>query len=268
MAQIERNRFGHYLALAVIAVVVLVYLTPIYWIVATSLKSPSDIIAQVPQFLFRVTFEHYQKLMPDEVPGLAYIFVAEALIGMFACFLPLRDMILARRFALLWNGVLIVTCLYALATTVNYNFLMLAIYTIIVFLLASPQRATNARRIRLSLIGAGVLAIVAICTLFAHGGSKYFHQLLNSIIIGFGSTLLAVGFGTLSAYAFSRFQSCRQGRSTLLHPQHTDASPRRRCYPNLLDVQRARTTRYPLWTYPALYHLQRFLCGLADERFH
>ena len=206
MAQIERNRFGHYLALAVIAVVVLVYLTPIYWIVATSLKSPSDIIAQVPQFLFRVTFEHYQKLMPDEVPGLAYIFVAEALIGMFACFLPLQDMILARRFALLWNGVLVVTCLYALATTVNYNFLMLAIYTIIVFLLASPQRATNARRIRLSLIGAGVLAIVAICTLFAHGGSKYFHQLLNSIIIGFGSTLLAVGFGTLSAYAFSRFK--------------------------------------------------------------
>ena len=70
----------------------------------------------------------------------------------------------------------------------------------------SPQRATDARRIRLSLVSAGVLAIVAICTLFAHGGSKYFHQLLNSIIIGFGSTLLAVGFGTLSAYAFSRFK--------------------------------------------------------------
>jgi multiple sugar transport system permease protein len=83
---------------------------------------------------------------------------------------------------------------------------MLAIYTVIVFLLASPQRATDARRIRLSLVGVGVLAIVAICTLFAHGGSKYFHQLLNSIIIGFGSTLLAVGFGTLSAYAFSRFK--------------------------------------------------------------
>ena len=129
MARIERNRFGHYLALAVIAVAVLVYLTPIYWIVATSLKSPSDIIAQVPQFLFRVTFEHYQKLMPDEVPGLTYVFIAEALIGMLACFLPLRDMTFARRFALLWNGLLILTCLYALATTINYNFLMLAIYT-------------------------------------------------------------------------------------------------------------------------------------------
>jgi multiple sugar transport system permease protein len=50
------------------------------------------------------------------------------------------------------------------------------------------------------------LAIVAVCASLVHGGSKYFHQLLNSIIIGFGSTLLAVGFGTLSAYAFSRFK--------------------------------------------------------------
>ena len=181
-------------------------MTPIYWIVATSLKSPADIIARVPQFLFQITFEHYQKLMPDEVPRLTYLFITEALIGMLACFLPFRNMVFARRFALLWNGLLILTCLYALATTINYNFLMLAIYTIIVFLLISPQRATDTQRIRLSLIGAGVLSIVAICTLFAHGGSKYFHQLLNSIIIGFGSTLLAVGFGTLSAYAFSRFK--------------------------------------------------------------
>ena len=133
MARIERNRFGHYLALAVIAVAVLVYLTPIYWIVATSLKSPADIIARVPQFLFQITFEHYQKLMPDEVPGLTYLFIAEMLIGMLACLLPFRNMVFARRFALLWNGLLILTCLYALATTVNYNFLMLAIYTIIVF---------------------------------------------------------------------------------------------------------------------------------------
>ncbi len=206
MAQIERNRLGHYLALAVIGVAVLVYLTPIYWIVVTSLKSPSDIIAQVPQFLFRVTFEHYQKLMPDEVPGLTYVFIVKALIGMFASFLPFRDMVFARRFALLWNCLLILICLYAFVTTINYNFLMLAIYTIVAYLLISPQRATDVRRVRLSLIGAGVLSIVAICILFAHGGSKYFHQLLNSIIIGFGSTLLAVGFGTLSAYAFSRFK--------------------------------------------------------------
>ena len=68
MAQIERSRFGHYLALVVIVAAVLVYLTPIYWIVATSLKSPSDIIARVPQFLFQVTLEHYQKLMPRKSP--------------------------------------------------------------------------------------------------------------------------------------------------------------------------------------------------------
>ena len=40
----------------------------------------------------------------------------------------------------------------------------------------------------------------------ANGGSKYFYQLLNSIIIGGGSTILAVGLGTLAAYAFSRFE--------------------------------------------------------------
>ena len=206
MPQIERNKFGHYVALVVIVVIVLIYLTPIYWIVATSLKSPADIIAQIPQFLFQVTFEHYQKLMPDKIPGLTYLFIVEALIGILACFLPVRNIVFARRFAFLWNGLLILTCLYALVTTVNYNFLMLSIYTIVVLLLISPQRSTDARRVRLSLVGASVLAIVAICTLLAHGGSKYFHQLLNSIIIGFGSTLLAVGFGTLSAYAFSRFK--------------------------------------------------------------
>ena len=206
MAQMERKGFGHYLALAVIAMAVLIYLTPIYWIVATSLKSPSDIIAQVPKFLFRATLEHYQKLMPPEVPGLTYVFIVEGLIGMLAYFLPLRNIALARRFALLWNGLLILTCLYALATTINYNFLMLAIYTVVAYALISPKKTTDTRRVRLVFVSVGVIAIVAVCTSFAHGGSKYFHQLLNSIIIGFGSTLLAVGFGTLSAYAFSRFK--------------------------------------------------------------
>ncbi len=206
MIHTGRRGFGHYLALATIAIAVLVYLTPIYWIVATSLKSPGDIVTQIPKFVFRVTLQHYQKLMPPEVPGFTYAFIVEGLIGILIFFLPLQHIAVVRRFALLWNGLVILTCLYGLATTTNYSFLMLAIYAIAAYLLISPWKTNDARRIRLSLVSAGILAIVAVCASLVHGGSKYFHQLLNSIIIGFGSTVLAIGLGTLSAYAFSRFK--------------------------------------------------------------
>jgi len=46
------------------------------------------------------------------------------------------------------------------------------------------------------------------------GASLYPRQLLNSIIIGFISTILAVSLGTMSAYAFSRFQI--KGRNDML----------------------------------------------------
>ena len=38
------------------------------------------------------------------------------------------------------------------------------------------------------------------------GPSKYIPRFINSLIIGFGSTFLAVFLGTIAAYAFSRFQ--------------------------------------------------------------
>ena len=38
------------------------------------------------------------------------------------------------------------------------------------------------------------------------GPSRYGQRFLNSIVIGFGSTFLAIFFGTLAAYAFSRFK--------------------------------------------------------------
>jgi multiple sugar transport system permease protein len=38
------------------------------------------------------------------------------------------------------------------------------------------------------------------------GRSKYGQRFVNSVVIGFGSTILAVLLGTLSAYAFSRFR--------------------------------------------------------------
>ncbi len=46
------------------------------------------------------------------------------------------------------------------------------------------------------------------------GASAYPRQLLNSVIIGFVSTTLAVSLGTMSAYAFSRFQV--KGKNDLL----------------------------------------------------
>jgi multiple sugar transport system permease protein len=62
------------------------------------------------------------------------------------------------------------------------------------------------RQIRFGLVSAAAFALVAICISLADGGSKYFHQLLNSLIVGVGSTILAVGLGTFAAYAFSRFK--------------------------------------------------------------
>ncbi len=38
------------------------------------------------------------------------------------------------------------------------------------------------------------------------GPSRYGQRFLNSVIIGFGSTFLAILFGTMAAYAFSRFK--------------------------------------------------------------
>ena len=207
MVRVGHKGFGHYTALVLIAIAAIIYLIPIYWIVVTSLKSPSDITTQLPKFLFRVTLENYQKLMPPEVPEITYIFIAEALIGLLVSFLHPRNRTPVRRFfAIAWNGLLVLTCLYAFAVTFNYNFLMLVVYAIVTYLLISPTKGMDANRIRLSFISTGIFALIAVCLSLAHGGSKYFYQLLNSVIIGFGSTLLAVGLGTLSAYAFSRFK--------------------------------------------------------------
>ena len=56
----------YYTSRFLIVFVVFIYLIPIYWIILTSLKSSSDISAQIPQFFFRITFENYQKLVESE----------------------------------------------------------------------------------------------------------------------------------------------------------------------------------------------------------
>lgn len=56
----------YYTSRFLIVFVVFIYLIPIYWIILTSLKSSSDISAQIPQFFFRITFENYQKLAESQ----------------------------------------------------------------------------------------------------------------------------------------------------------------------------------------------------------
>ena len=223
-----RKSFAHYLILAFVAVAVIVYITPIYWILATSLKGFADITTKLPKFVFDVSLENYQKLMPSAgVPGVTYLFLIEVLVGLllfgfFSLFdVKLPGALSLRNLGLAWNAIFVLTCLYSfltlqplqsrLQTDARFNFVLLIVCAIIAYLLMAPFKKSNviasqtAKKQRLTFVLPSVLGTIAICVALANGGSKYFYQLLNSIIIGGGSTILAVGLGTLAAYAFSRF---------------------------------------------------------------
>ena len=219
----NQKSFAHYLIIVFIAVAVVVYITPIYWILATSLKGLADITTKLPKFVFKVSLENYQKLMPSEgIPGVTYLFMVEVVVGLllFGIF-SLSKVKLHRHLGLVWNGIFILTCLYSffslpslqtrLQTDARFNFLLLITCTIIAYLLIVPLKKTGGivgqieKKLRLTFVLPSVFGTIAICVALANGGSKYFYQLLNSIIIGGGSTILAVGLGTLAAYAFSRF---------------------------------------------------------------
>ena len=214
--------------LAFVTVAVIVYITPIYWILATSLKGLADITTKLPKFVFDVSLENYQKLMPSEgMPGVTYLFLIEVLVGLllfgfFSLFdVKLPGALSLRNLSLVWNAIFVLTCLYSfltlqplqsrLQTDARFNFVLLIVCAIIAYLLMAPFKKSNvialqtAKKQRLTFVLPSVLGTIAICVALANGGSKYFYQLLNSIIIGGGSTILAVGLGTLAAYAFSRF---------------------------------------------------------------
>ena len=221
--------------MVLIAFAVVVYILPIYWIFVTSLKAPADINTKVPQFLFAISLENYQKLMPKgDVPIVTYLFIGEALFGLilFAFFsfanvnLPRR--VSVRSIGIAWNVLFVLTCFYGFFSTqplpsrlqvdVRYHFFTLIICSVVAYLLAIPWKknfysvnihssgdAIPNKKDKLAYIIPVIFATIGICVALANGGSKYFYQLLNSIIIGGGSTVLAVGLGTISAYAFSRF---------------------------------------------------------------
>ena len=218
-----------------IILAVVVYILPIYWIVATSLKAPADINTKVPKFFFTISLENYQKLMPEgNVPIIIYLFIGQALLGLilFAFFsyvnvsLPRR--VSVHNLGIAWNILFVLTCLYSFFSTkpfpsslqadVRFHFFSLIICCVAAYLLIIP-RQKSIPSLNSNFVGASIankkgrfaflipviLATIGICIVLANGGSNYFYQLLNSIIIGGGSTVLAVGLGTFSAYAFSRF---------------------------------------------------------------
>ena len=156
----HRKNFVHYLILAFVGVAVVIYITPIYWILATSLKRLSDITTRLPKFVFEVSFENYQKLMPSEgIPDVTYLFLGEVFVGLllfgfFTLFnLKLPRALSLRNLGLIWNSIFVLTCLYSfltlqplqsrLQTDARLNFLLLIVCTIIAYLLIAPWRKTG-----------------------------------------------------------------------------------------------------------------------------
>ena len=151
----NRKNFTHYLILAFVAVAVIVYITPIYWILATSLKGLADITTKLPKFVFDVSLENYQKLMPsDGVPGVTYLFLVEVLVGLLLFgFFSFFDVKLPRALSLrslsfAWNAIFVLTCLYSFLTLqplqsrfqtdARFNFVLLIVCTVIAYLLMAP----------------------------------------------------------------------------------------------------------------------------------
>lgn len=213
---------------------VIVYILPIYWIVITSLKAPVDINTIVPKFFFTISLGNYQKLMPEgDVLIVTYLFIGTAFLGLILfAFFSFLNISLPRRFSIrnigiVWNILFILTCLYSFFSTqpyprlqvdVRFHFFTLIICSVTAYLLVIPWRKNiysafiNSsgdpipnKKEKLAFIIPVIFATIGVCIALANGGSKYFYQMLNSIIIGGGSTVLAVGLGTISAYAFSRF---------------------------------------------------------------
>ena len=167
MAGKRQIGLGHYIILIVIAIAVVVYLIPIYWIIVTSLKSPSDIVTKVPKFLFRVTWENYHKLMPAEIPLIFYVFLVESLIGIFLVCLSLKkDVVIVRSLIPVGCIVFVLTGFYAFVTTVNYNFLMLIVYAGAVYWLIR-KTATTATQVLLISGCLVAFSLVSVCVVMS-----------------------------------------------------------------------------------------------------
>lgn len=223
------------LIMVLLSIIVIAYILPIYWIVVTSLKSPGDINTKLPVFFFNISFENYRKLLPTEnITNVTYLFSVQALAGLilFAMFTWVKPLMvrvrLIRNLGLIFNILFVLTCIYGFFSTqtlpsrsqvdVRYHYFTLIACTLITYMIVIPWKKKllsvnniadgilNNKKERYAVVIPVIFATIGVCIALANEGSKYFYQLLNSIIIGGGSTVLAVGLGTLAAYAFSRFK--------------------------------------------------------------
>ncbi len=221
--------------MAIILFAVIVYIVPIYWILVTSLKAPSDINTKLPKFIFDISLQSYNKLMPEgQVSTVTYLFIGQILSGLILfAFFSLANPQRLRRISLriiglFWNMLFVLTCIYGFFSTVphprlkvdvRFHFFSLIVCCVLACLIVIPWKKKiyavmphadgtplPNRKEKLAFVIPVIFAAIGICITLANDGSKYFYQLLNSIIIGGGSTILAVGLGTISAYAFSRFK--------------------------------------------------------------
>ncbi len=223
------------LIFSLIAFAVITYILPIIWILLTSLKAPVDINTKLPKFLFSISVENYLKLLPKSgLPFATYLFFIQIILGLIIYTLfsfiknPFKKYISTRTLGLIWNSIFVVTCIFSFFSTepthsrlqvdVRYQFFSLIICSVVAYLLVKPWKrslislrettnglAVNDRKENLAFIIPVILSTIGVIICLANGGSTFFYQLLNSIIVGAGSTLLAVGLGTIAAYAFSRF---------------------------------------------------------------
>lgn len=223
------------LIFSLIAFAVITYILPIIWILLTSLKARVDINTKLPKFLFAVSVENYLKLIPEGgLPFATYLFFMQTILGLIIYTLfsfiknPFKKYISTRTLGIIWNSIFVVTCIFSFFSTeptqsrlqvdVRYQFFSLIICSVVAYLLVNPWKknrinlnevsnglAVNDRKENLAFLIPVILSTVGVFICLANGGSNFFYQLLNSIIVGGGSTILAVGLGTIAAYAFSRF---------------------------------------------------------------
>ena len=100
------------------------------------------------------------------------------------------------------------------------------------------------------------------------GPSKVVPRFINSLVIGFGSTFLAVLLGTLAAYAFSRFPYSARRRSFVLYSVDADDAAGRRRHPDLFDVPATQPYRHLDRHDPALHGGQCVARGVAAQGIH
>ena len=223
------------LIFSLIAFAVIIYILPIIWILLTSLKARVDINTKLPKFLFAVSLENYLKLLPaGGSPFATYLFFIQTILGLILYTLfsfiknPFKKYTSTRTLGIIWNSIFVVTCIFSFFSTVptqsrlqvdvRYQFFSLIICSVVAYLLINPWKknrinlhevsnglAVNDRKENLAFLIPVILSTVGVFICLANGGSNFFYQLLNSIIVGGGSTILAVGLGTIAAYAFSRF---------------------------------------------------------------